>query len=160
MEQGTLKLPVNKLPMQGVIQTWRQACGKCDVWNGSRNATNIAEEKLKSIFCPECREEHDAKGMKLKVNFGFSNLTHQTCREVATTASWRCKRELLWYKCGLHKHEPTWKIDKGKGKNVGKGKHFNPDLGIDHPMPVSRKRISCSEVACIGMQPLANKRLR
>ena len=60
----------------------------------------------------------------------------------------------------MHKHESTWKIDKGRGNNVGRGKHFNPELGIDRPMPVSRKRVSCSEVVCIGIQPLANKRLR
>ena len=62
--------------------------------------------------------------MKLKVKFGFSNLTLKACREVATTATWRCKCELLWYKRGLHNHESSWKIDKGKGKNVGKGKAF------------------------------------
>ena len=57
LEQGTLRLPVRRLPMQkGVVQTWRQSCGKSDVWNGSHNATRIAEEKLKSIFCPKCHE--------------------------------------------------------------------------------------------------------
>ena len=98
--------------------------------------------------------------MKLKVKFGFSNLTCQTCREVATTATWICKCELLMYKRGLHKHESTWEIDKGKGKDVGWEKHFVPELGIDRPMPVSRKRVSYHEVACIGMKPHANKRLR
>ena len=43
LEQGALRLPVNKLSMQGVIHTWRQARGKGDVWNGSHNATTIAE---------------------------------------------------------------------------------------------------------------------
>ena len=109
---------------------------------------------------PLVLEEHDAKNMKLKVEFGFSNLTCQKCREVTTTTSWGCRCELLWYKCGLHKHETAWNADKGKSKHVVEGKHFNPDAGVDRPMLVSRKRPSPIEVACTGMQPLANKRLR
>ena len=100
------------------------------------------------------------EGHEVESQFGFSNRTHQACREVTAAASWRCKCQLLWYKCGLHKHESTWKIDEGEGKNVGREKHFKSELGIDRPMPVSRKRVSCNEVVCIGMQPLANKRLR
>ena len=30
LEEGMLKLPIKKLPMQGVVQTWRQACGKSE----------------------------------------------------------------------------------------------------------------------------------
>ena len=35
------------------------------------NSMSIAEEKLKSIYCPECREEHSANDMTLKVKFWF-----------------------------------------------------------------------------------------
>ena len=44
LEEGTLKLPLKKLPMQGVVQTWRLACGQSDKWNSSHNDKGIAEE--------------------------------------------------------------------------------------------------------------------
>ena len=80
--------------------------------------------------------------------------------EVTTIATWRCKCELLWYNCGLHKHEASWKIDKGKGKDVGREKLLNLEKGVDKPMLVSRKGVSFHEVACTGMQPLVNNRFR
>ena len=52
----------------------------------SDQVMTIAEEKLKSIYCSECRDEHSAKDMKLKVKLGFSNSTRKACREVSTTA--------------------------------------------------------------------------
>ena len=68
-EQGTLKLPVNKLPMQWVVQTWRQACGKGEVWNDSHNSMSIAEEKLKRIFCPECRTLRKGNEAESEIRF-------------------------------------------------------------------------------------------
>ena len=45
LEQGALRLPANKLPMKGVIQTWRQACGKGEVWNDSRATARASQKK-------------------------------------------------------------------------------------------------------------------
>ena len=45
-EEGTLMLPITRLPMQGVVQTWRQACGQIEKWNDSHNSKSISEEKL------------------------------------------------------------------------------------------------------------------
>ena len=75
LEEGTLKLPVRKLPMAGAVQTWRQACGQSDRWDASFNAKAIEEKPLKIIKCPECKVGHEAMSLKLKVKFGFGNLT-------------------------------------------------------------------------------------
>ena len=154
LHEGTLKLPVRRLPMQGLVQSWRQACGQSQKWNESHNDGAIAEEPLKTICCPRCQEEHAAKDMKLKVKFGFSNLTCKACREVTTAASWRCRCDLLWIKCGLHKHEVKWRNNKGKMHVAGRKKQVNLEKGVVKPMPVARVAVRMHEAACTGMQPL------
>ena len=122
----------------------------------------IAEEPLNIICCPRCKKEHEAKEMKLKIKVGFSNLTCKACREITTAASWRCKCNLLWIKCGLHKHETKQRISKGKTHEAEKMRQMRLSKGVVKPMPKMRVAIQMHEVACIGMQQLVpeQKRLR
>lgn len=52
LEEGKPKLPIKKLPTQGVVQTRRQACGQSEEWNDSHNNMSIAEEKVDVHLLP------------------------------------------------------------------------------------------------------------
>ena len=85
-----MKLPAKKVPVAGVVQAWRAACGKDEKWNGSLTEREVMTKPLKFVRCPECLEEHKGKDLKLRAKFGFSNLKCQACNDVTIAVSWRC----------------------------------------------------------------------
>lgn len=111
-ENGELMRAIKRLPMQGTVQMWRTACGQEEKWNavtGGSTTGGVAEEPLRVIKCPCCKEESCTRKLKLKVKFVFSNLACKICGQVTANLAWRCNCDPLWYKCERHLHENACK---------------------------------------------------
>ena len=67
LHEGTLKLPLKRLPMSGAVQAWRKACGRGQIWNASHIEKEIAYKPLKVVRCPECQEEHQGLEAQIEV---------------------------------------------------------------------------------------------
>ena len=80
-------------------------------------------DAFKHITCPCCTEEYCTMKLRLKLQFGFSNLKCQACSQTTAASSWRCPLGSLWYKRRWHVHEAAWNqegpTDEGRKQQKG-----------------------------------------
>ena len=165
---GNLCLHERRLPMQGAMQCWRKAVGEGQYWS-KPDLQYLSEvislkhgKTLAEIMYPECRESHRTKKLQLQVNIAFSGLACQCCRNVSLTSMWRCRCNILWYKCPIHVHENVMKAKLAARSSIGSSRkkreeRFDPERGVERQMPKRRKALvgfACNEAVCTGMQPI------
>ena len=115
---------------------------------------------LTEIKCPECDANHPMKKLQLKVKIGFGCLTWQVCRAVNIASKWRCRCNILWYKCPVHVHEKVMAArtnmltmrSTGSSSKRCRGECIDPERGVDRPMPKYRR--TQTGHACTAHEPI------
>ena len=102
---------------------------------------NTKDEKLDTLFCPNCSKSSPTKGMQIMSGVHFSNLRCKGCDEVANSKLWNCSCKTSWIKCRTHtlaaKSVPITKHEQAH-RDLAKRKRDRVQL--DHPLP---KRPAC-----------------